>query len=39
MIAALVDLYKYGFIHRDFKTDNILINKGKIKLCDFGVSK
>lgn len=26
-------------IHRDFKTSNVLINKGRILVSDFGVSK
>lgn len=34
---ALFHLHKTGFIHLDVKPDNILIDKGFYKLCDFGL--
>ena len=40
MILAIDSVHKMGYIHRDLKPDNILIdNKGHIKLSDFGLCK
>lgn len=40
IIEALNYIHSKGFIHRDIKLDNILIDlNNKIKICDFGVSK
>jgi protein-serine/threonine kinase len=38
-ILAIESVHQLGFIHRDIKPDNILIDKnGHIKLSDFGLS-
>lgn len=38
LVLAIESVHKLGFIHRDIKPDNILIDKnGHIKLTDFGL--
>ena len=38
-LKGLYSLHKRDMIHRDIKSDNILINKsGILKICDFGLS-
>jgi len=37
--AALSHVHQKGFIHRDIKPDNVLMNKvGEVRLCDFSLS-
>lgn len=40
IIMAIEAIHKLGFIHRDIKPDNIILDRGgHIKLADFGLSK
>lgn len=40
IIHAIQFLHKYGMVHRDIKSHNILVNSQyDIKLCDFGLAK
>ncbi|CAN8061898.1 unnamed protein product [Agarophyton chilense] len=40
MVVAIDSIHKLGFIHRDVKPDNLLIDKdGHLKLSDFGLCK
>lgn len=41
VVLGAITIHKHGVLHRDFKLDNILLDKSltKIKICDFGVSK
>lgn len=40
MVVAIDNIHRLGFIHRDVKPDNVLIDStGHIKLSDFGLCK
>lgn len=40
MVTAVAALHQHGFVHRDLKPDNFLIDSaGHLKLADFGLSK
>ena len=41
IVEGAVAIHEAGVLHRDFKLDNILLDKAKrkVKICDFGVSR
>jgi serine/threonine protein kinase len=40
LIEGIQYIHRKNVVHRDIKLENILIdNLGKIKICDFGISK
>jgi len=40
MVAAVAELHRLGYIHRDLKPQNFMIEaSGHLKLIDFGLSK
>ena len=36
IIKAISFLHSMNYLHRDIKPENVLLNEGKVKICDFG---
>lgn len=39
LLSAIAHLHDNWIIHRDLKTSNLLIHKGILKVCDFGLAR
>jgi len=39
LVNAIIEIHTAGVLHRDVKTENLIIVSNRLKLCDFGVSK
>jgi len=39
ILTGFFDIMRYGIVHRDFKPQNVLMNKGKLKIADFGLAR
>jgi len=39
IITGFFDIIRHGIVHRDLKPQNILINKKKLKIADFGLAR
>ncbi len=39
ILTGFFDIMRCGIVHRDFKPQNVLINKGKLKIADFGLAR
>lgn len=38
-LKGVAYMHKYGFFHRDFKPENLLINGEEVKIADFGLAR
>jgi len=38
-LQGVAYMHKYGFFHRDFKPENLLINGDEVKIADFGLAR
>jgi len=38
-LQGVAYMHKYGFFHRDFKPENLLINGEEVKIADFGLAR
>jgi serine/threonine protein kinase len=36
---GLQHAFEHGMVHRDIKPQNLMVTKGKVKICDLGLSK
>ncbi|MEM1201979.1 MAG: protein kinase [Acidobacteriota bacterium] len=39
MLHALAYLHRRGVVHRDIKPSNVVVDRGRVKLLDFGISE
>jgi serine/threonine protein kinase len=39
LLHSVKCIHEVGIVHRDLKLDNIMIDQGKVKIIDFGLSK
>jgi serine/threonine protein kinase len=39
LLHSVKCIHEVGIVHRDLKLDNIMLDQGKVKIIDFGLSK